>query len=65
MSTSLHNHVTIGTVDKPIIPNGELKRIVEELDKGNMEVLTELQNWSLMPIHKYIIQDKINNHDRK
>jgi hypothetical protein len=55
----------IGTPDRPLIPNGELKRLLEELDKGNMEALIELNKYTLMDIHQRIIQDKIDNHDRK
>jgi hypothetical protein len=63
--TNWYNHITLGTAEKPLIPNGELKRIFEELDKGNMEVLKDLEQWSLMQIHKLIIQEKIDKHDRK
>jgi hypothetical protein len=63
--SSWYNHIALGTAEKPLIPNGELKRIFEELDKGNMEVLKELEQWSLMQIHKLIIQDKIDFYDRQ
>ena len=56
MKTTLYNHNALGSADKPLIPNIEFKRLVEEIEKGNMSALPEaLKKYSLESFQKQFV----------
>jgi hypothetical protein len=57
MNTSLYNHKAVGTQEKPLIPNRDLKLICVNLDS----VLEQLQNHSLESVQINLLLSKVNN----
>ncbi len=51
-----YNHVTLGTQDKPLIPNAELKALIESIEQGNTDVSYWLDKWSLESYQKQVVK---------
>ena len=58
---SSYNHNTLGSEEKPLIPNIELKILIEKMNEGNLEAYAEaLQKWSFESFQKQFLQNKFN-----
>lgn len=57
MRITLHNHVYIDSEEKPIIPNLEFKKLVEEVKSGNYEAYEEAkERYSLIKFQRQLIE---------
>lgn len=59
MTTSMHNHVALGTAALPLVPNIIFKEIVEDLNKGETELyLVAKEQFSFESFQKRMVEDK-------
>lgn len=57
MQTTLHNHVRIGSKDKPLIPNVIFKGMIYLISVQDWEAVQYiLQNYSLAPTQKQLYE---------
>ena len=57
--TSLYNHNTLGTKEKPLIPNAEFKALIEHLNSGDADISKWMDQYSLEPFQKQMVQSKL------
>jgi hypothetical protein len=55
----MHNYVALGTVALPLVPNIIFKEIVEDLNKGEVELyLVAKEQFSFESFQKRMVKDK-------
>ena len=65
MQVTLHNHVRIGTEEKPVIPNIEFKILCEKARAGNTGYYKEVcEKYSLVPFQHSFVKQIIGNHEK-
>lgn len=57
MATTLYNHNSLGTADKPLIPNIEFKNLIAQIESGNKEALPlVLEKYTLEHFQKQLAE---------
>jgi hypothetical protein len=59
--TTLYNHNTLGTANKPLISNAEFKAMTESVKAGNSDVSAWVDKYSLEHFQKQFIEAIIND----
>ena len=60
METTLHNHIRIGTKEKPLIPNVIFKGLLHLVSVRDLEAANYIiQNYSLAPTQKQLYEQQL------
>jgi len=61
LKTTSYNHKSIGSIQKPLIPNADFKILVESLEAGDKDVLQiALSKFTLEPFQNQLAQSLHN-----